>query len=195
MVVELHDLMEMERAQLDPVRQAKVKAACQDVVEQWEQDSFKERTNEMLQEPRNDWEKEAKDPRMERAKELEEETGTDVKTEESDPCTECDKVVLLEKPGSDLETEANDPSSGVHKGGGGRSVGRRRQTAPPQSTPRRWWKMLEKNLSLGQLSQPFSGKSPCEVGTAIRTGGQCLLGCEPCGARLWRDGLATPRIA
>ena len=99
--------MEMERAQLDPVRQAKVKAA---MVEQWEQDSFQERTNEMLEEPRNDSEKEAKDPRTDLAKELEEETGTDLKTEKSDPSTECDKVVLTEEPGSDLETEANDPS-------------------------------------------------------------------------------------
>ena len=52
MAEELHDLMEMERAQLDTVRQAKVKAACQDTVEQWEQDSFKECTNEKLEEPR-----------------------------------------------------------------------------------------------------------------------------------------------
>ena len=61
------------------------------MVEQWEQDSFKERTNEVLERPRNDSEKEAKDPRTKRAKELQEETAED-------------KVVLMEGPGSDLET-------------------------------------------------------------------------------------------
>ena len=136
----------------------------------------------MLEDPR-----EANDPQTERAKELEEETGTDL---ESDPSTECDKVVLMEEPGSDLETAGTDQSTEC-----------KREAVDDLDFPGYGWEteandpsteyakeMVEEVGNESLSKEPPSGMASCSP-DYCDTYWSMFLGCEPCGARIWREVL------